>query len=376
MSTTMVKSILDKNRIQNEVYRVHKMLINDVIQEEELIKIETVLSKGKIDTEVELICSMDHNVPAASVDAIKVQNRIKRICELVEGEYIYGQGIGQYLITKNKSINGEIIVSNDPHITMVGASGAIGISITDNIADILINSSVTMPVKMDVIAVEFEGKLNASVNILDLLFFMKENVKISEENVVIEYVGEAVKNMSMSDRMKLTCYAPELGALSAIINTQNSETAYAKKIVINLSDVKHGIQSEYGFISNVPSEIPLEQGFVGGCMAGLEDFKLAAELLKGRKIAEKVKCIFAFPTNEMYLEAVEADIVKTLMESGAIILNSGCGACWGGCQGKIGSHGTMITIANRIQKDCDTQQIYLASAREVVESCIAGKVFV
>ena len=120
----------------------------------------------------------------------------------------------------------------------------------------------------------------------------------------------------------------------------------------------------------------IDQAFIGSCANGrLEDFAIAAEILKGRKVAPGVRLIVTPGSQNVYKEALKAGYVETLMEANAVVTNSTCGACYGGHMGVLGSGEVCITASTRNfqgRMGSATAQVYLGSPATVAASAIAG----
>ena len=122
----------------------------------------------------------------------------------------------------------------------------------------------------------------------------------------------------------------------------------------------------------------LDEIFLGACTNGrLEDLEVAANILKGKKISEKVRFLVTPASREIYLKALEKGILKTLMESGAMINNPGCSTCFGATNGLLAKDERLLSTANRNFKGrvgSDQAYIYLASPATVATSALFGKI--
>jgi 3-isopropylmalate/(R)-2-methylmalate dehydratase large subunit len=128
-------------------------------------------------------------------------------------------------------------------------------------------------------------------------------------------------------------------------------------------------------ISKVAGE-RIDQAFIGSCANGtLDDLKIAAHVLKGRRIASGVRLIVTPGSQEIYRDALRAGYVETLMEAGAVVTNATCGACGGGHMGVLGPNETCITASTRNFKGRmgdPTARIFMASPATVAASAVAG----
>ena len=130
-------------------------------------------------------------------------------------------------------------------------------------------------------------------------------------------------------------------------------------------------------ISEVGS-IEIDQAFLGSCTNGrFEDLQIAAEILKGQKIHKDVRLIVTPASRETYMQALQQGIIEVLMQAGAIVTNSTCGACIGGHLGVLGPEEVCISSTNRNFKGRmghPDSLVYLASPATVAASALTGKI--
>lgn len=402
MTDSTIEKIISNNKIQSKednfdttYLKISTILADDWVNDKYLEYLEKCFDKSSEDIKTKIIFSIQHDVPAPSVDAIKKHNRIKKICKRINGSFYYGQGIGYHLLLEGREIIGNIVISTGEHISTIGAIGALGIRITDEkqLIDVLQSGYLKLN-EIKKIRIELYGQLGEDSSVRDVMLYLMQKYNFSKFNSIVEYSGELIKNMSLSDKIQLCNMSSEMGALSAIIAENYNSTNLYEKNAINFSKQfnkkEENIYDEVIYIdvssikpmcctSNMKDKVievnniagmKFDQGFIGGCSVGIDDFRLAASLLKGKKVDPLKKLIISFPTNKLYIQAIEEGLVDIFISSGAILLNSGCGACWGGCQGKIGAGQRMISTANRSNSDNLSGDTYIASTKTVVKSCI------
>src|SRR5262249_31177102 len=131
-------------------------------------------------------------------------------------------------------------------------------------------------------------------------------------------------------------------------------------------------------VAELADDVPINQAFVGSCANGkLEDFRIAAQMVRGRKVAPGVRFIVTPASQRVLKEAVHRGYVETLLEAGAVVTNSTCGACYGGHMGIVGPGEVCITSSTRNFKGrmgSPSAQIYMASSATVAASAIAGRI--
>ena len=124
--------------------------------------------------------------------------------------------------------------------------------------------------------------------------------------------------------------------------------------------------------------VPINEAFLGSCNNGrLDDLRVGASVLKGRKVADGVRFLVVPASQEIYLQAMEEGLIQIFMESGAIVMNPNCSVCWGSCQGVIGENEVLISTGTRNFKGRaghPSSKVYLASAATVTASAIKGEI--
>jgi 3-isopropylmalate/(R)-2-methylmalate dehydratase large subunit len=206
--------------------------------------------------------------------------------------------------------------------------------------------------------------------------------------------------MSLSSRATLSNLSMELGAKFAFTPPDNKILEFLKgrtdkPFELVKSDEKAGIEKIYELnvsalephvacphtIDNVKpvselKDVEVQQAFIGSCTNGrLEDLKIAAEILKGRKVNKKTRLLVIPATQEIYKAAIKAGIIETLIDAEAIICNPNCGPCFGAHMGMLAPKENCISASNRNFKGrmgSEDAGIYLASPAVVAASAITG----
>jgi 3-isopropylmalate/(R)-2-methylmalate dehydratase large subunit len=237
------------------------------------------------------------------------------------------------------------------------------------------------------------------------IFLHLASVAGSVEGHNIEFGGPGVTELSLDDRATLATMAAELSAefatfpaddkliehLRTIDTTthQHFEPAssdpdarYAATYEISLSELRPYV-ARPDFIprntmpvADFDEKVVIDQAFVGSCANGkLEDLRIAAQVVRGRSVAPGVRFIVTPASQRVLKEAVRLGYVETLLEAGAVVTNSTCGACYGGHMGVLGPGEVCITSSTRNFKGrmgSPSARIYMASSATVAASAIAG----
>ena len=143
------------------------------------------------------------------------------------------------------------------------------------------------------------------------------------------------------------------------------------------------VVAEPHFVDNVKplaqmDEVRIDEAFLGSCNNGrIDELRVAASILKGRKVHPDVRFLITPASNSVYLQALEEGLVDIFLEAGAMMMNPNCSVCWGSCQGVIGEGEVLISTGTRNFKGRaghKDSKVYLASAATVTASAVAGKI--
>jgi len=208
--------------------------------------------------------------------------------------------------------------------------------------------------------------------------------------------------MSISGRMTLCNMAVEMGAKNGYVEPDektiqwinlrtdkkyeiiksDSDASYEKIINYNISELEPQIACPHTVDNVRPvSEVigtKIDQALIGTCTNGrIEDLKIASEILKGKRISNKVRLLIFPASMEIYAEAMELGIFQELVRSGAVIMNPGCGPCLGAHEGVLAPGEVCLSTANRNFKGrmgCKEAEVYLASPATVAASSLCGEI--
>ena len=211
-----------------------------------------------------------------------------------------------------------------------------------------------------------------------------------------------MKNLTMSDRICICNLCVEAGAKTALMEVDDIAKAYLKEhgreaadgfvsdedavfekvYDIDLSEIVPVVAKPH-FVDNVSpvsevEDVKINEAFLGSCNNGrIEDLRLGASIIKGKKVAEGVRFLVSPASREVYDQAMSEGIIETFMDAGAIVVNPNCSVCWGSCQGVIGEGEVLISTGTRNFKGRAGDKnsfVYLGSAATVTASAIAGKI--
>ena len=160
------------------------------------------------------------------------------------------------------------------------------------------------------------------------------------------------------------------------------DAEFAAVYDINLSEIKPIVAKPH-FVDNVVPAVEckgvkIDEAFLGSCNNGrIEDLRVGAALIKGRKVSPEVRFLVVPASRSVYLQAMKEGLLDIFMEAGAIVMNPNCSVCWGSCQGVIGENEVLISTGTRNFKGRAGHRdsfVYLASAATVTASAIMGEI--
>ncbi|MDM5336624.1 3-isopropylmalate dehydratase large subunit [Fictibacillus enclensis] len=300
--------------------------------------------------------------------------------------YDVGEGICHQLMIENNHVQpGDLVLGADSHTCTYGAIGAFssGIGSTD-LAGILLTGKTWLKVP-ETLKVTLHGEMPAGVTSKDIILSLSGILGINGATYqAIEFTGEALDGISRDGRLTLSNMVVEIGAKAGLIPTEDSfpdeNAKYSREIEINVSELEPQIACPHSPDNikgiSLLEDIKIDYAFLGSCTNGrLEDLHTAAEVLKGKKIADGVRMLITPASKKVYQHAILDGTAMILMEAGATITSSGCGACVGTHMGIPGNGETVISSTNRNfqgRMGNKNASIYLGSPAVVAASALYG----
>ena len=412
MSMTMAEKILAKASGKNIIEAGEIVMANiDVAMTHDLTGPLSVESFEKIglpkvwDSE-KIVIVFDHQVPADSLDAANNHILMRKFVEEqnIKNFYDVREGVcHQVLPEKGHVVPGEVIVGTDSHTCTHGALGAFatGIGSTD-MAMVFATGKLWFKVP-ETIKFDISGKLRDNVFAKDVVL----NIigKIGADGATYkacEFGGETTSNMSISDRMVLCNMAIEMGGKTGLVEPDQKTFNYLKgrtdktynvmktdkeaesleTLYMDVSDLEPQIACPHNVDNVKPvSEVEgthIDQIFLGSCTNGrISDLRTAAKIIKGKDVARGVRMLVIPASREVYTKAMEEGLLKTFVDSGALVCNPCCGPCLGGHVGLVGPGEVSLSTSNRNFKGrqgSSDAEVYLSSASVAAASAITGKI--
>lgn len=350
-----------------------------------------------------LVWIVDHNVPSDSPKTAASHKKMRDFARANGITYYEGKGVCHQIMMENHVRPGELIFGADSHTCAYGALGAFGTGVgcTDYLYAMVTGTSwVLVP---ETIRFNLTGALPQGVYARDLILTIIGRIGANGANYkAMEFGGEGLASLNMSDRMAICNLCVEAGAKTALMEVDDCTLDYLKErgrepkyifesdedaefleeYEVDLSVITPVIAKPH-FVDNVVNArhclgIKIDEAFLGSCNNGrLEDLRTGAEIIRGRKVAPTVRFLVVPASQEVYREALAEGIIETFLEAGAIVMNANCSVCWGSCQGVIGEGETLISTGTRNFKGRAGHPdsfVYLASAATVTASAVKGEI--
>ena len=410
MGETVIEKII-RNNVGHTVkpgdivtVNVDRVMIHDIFIPFVAEKFEEMGFKKLWDPD-KVVLIYDHLVPASQLDDTRHFHEGDAFAEKYGMKNVHrSDGICHQLMTEAGYVKpGNIVFGTDSHTTTYGCVGAFssGIGYTE-MASIL--GTGTMWIKVpETIKVVIDGELPANVMSKDVILRLIGDLGADGATYcALEFTGSAVKNMSVASRMTIANMAIEAGAKCALFTPDEKTAEYCE---IELNDFQKSLvgDGDAAYLKTMtyrgedfvpvmacPSQVDkirdvstlegteIDQVFIGSCTNGrLEDLAAAAEVLKGKKVADYVKLIVTPASRKIYRQAIELGILDTLAEAGAMITHPGCGLCCGRAGGILTDGERVVATNNRNflgRMGTSKVEIYLASPKTAAACAVAGKI--
>jgi len=348
---------------------------------------------------------IDHSAPSPleGVSALHHQMRVFANEQQINF-YDIGDGVCHQLVPeRGHVVPGNLVIGADSHTCTYGAINVFstGVGSTDLAAGL---SSGKLWFKVpETFKFVMNGKLPAGVYSKDLILYLIGDVTADGATyMAAEYTGEAIEDLSVEARFTISNMAIEMGAKCGLMEADektvdwvkahsdkpfetvkaDSDAVYARVKEYDVSKLEPQVAKPHT-VDNVSPisgvlDIPIQQGMIGTCTNGrIEDFRIAAEILRGRKLARGTRLIVAPSSRQVMLQAMREGLIEIFIEAGAAVVTPGCGPCVGTHNGVPSDGENVISTANRNFKGRmgnNKAFIYLASPATVAASVLYGKI--
>ena len=350
-----------------------------------------------------LVWIVDHNIPSDSPKTAASHKKMRDFAREHGITFYEGEGVCHQVMMENHVCPGELIFGADSHTCAYGALGAFGTGVgcTDYLYAMVTGTSwLLVP---ETLRFNLTGKLPEGVYARDLILTIIGRIGANGANYkAMEFAGEGLKTLTMSDRISVCNLCVEAGAKTALMEvddvalsylkehdrepkalfTSDPDASFAAVYDIDLSEIQPIVAKPH-FVDNVvPAKeslgVHIDEAFLGSCNNGrIEDLRVGASIIKGKKVHPLVRFLVVPASRAVYKQAAEEGLLDIFMDAGAIVMNPNCSVCWGSCQGVIGEGETLISTGTRNFKGRAGHRdsfVYLASAATVTASAIMGEI--
>jgi 3-isopropylmalate/(R)-2-methylmalate dehydratase large subunit len=364
------------------------------------------LKAGRVFDPQKVIFINDHSCPNMDINAAELA-KIQRMFAKEQGTLYFGVGRGgiEHVIIPEEglALPGQVIVGADSHTVTSGALGAFatGLGSTD-IAVAMATGEVWMKVPPTIKFI-YHGKLPRWVGGKDLILFTIGDIGVDGALYsAMEFGGEAIGELGIEGRLTMANMSVEAGAKNGIFPVDaktmeyisqhgnksftaydaDDNSQYAKVIEYDVSKMEPQVAFP-SIPSNVKpiswaGDISLDQVMIGACTNGrLSDLRVAAEILKGKKVHRNLRCIVIPGSQRVYLDALQEGLIETFVKAGAAVSTPTCGPCAGIHMGVLaaGERGLSTTNRNFVGRmGSPKSEIYLASPAVAAASAVLGRI--
>ncbi|MCF7621963.1 3-isopropylmalate dehydratase large subunit [Peribacillus castrilensis] len=361
---------------------------------------------GQLFDKEKVVVVSDHCTPPATVQQADILKFTRDWARKQDLSYYYEfEGPCHQVIAERGHVRpGRLILGTDSHTCMAGGLGAFatGIGSTEMVG-VLLTGETWLKVP-ETIKVVWDGKIQHGVFSKDLVLkTIKDLGHAGATYQSLEFSGSSIKDLSIDERFVLSNMAVEAGAKTGLIEpdekvveflrskgvtdevdmiSSDSDASYIRTLHYNASELEPQVACPHE-VDNVHPVSAVEgkavdQVYLGSCTNGrLSDLRIAAQILKGKKISKNIRCLVVPASQHIWMQANREGILDILTEAGCIINMPSCGACGGFTSGVIGAGEVVMSSSNRNfrgRMGSTNGEVYLGSPATVAATAIEGKI--
>ena len=349
-------------------------VLNDNLSIEDVNK----LRSGKVFDSNKVVIVIDQVIPPNSPETSAVQRDLMTLSAEQNIKLYLGQGMTAEIIAANHVKRGQIIVANNSAIAGVGSAGALGVSVDEiQLEDIFKTGKMELTVPAFEL-IELEGKTAEDVSAKDVALTLVKNANNDKNaNQVIILTGEAIEGYTLEDRIAVSVVLAQIGVTVVVENAVNLDVD--KKSVVNTTAIERQIALEGGYnriekLSDL-DEISVRVVFIGGTTGGsLEDIKIIADVVRGKKIAYGLRLSVAPATSDIYKKIADAGYIEDILDAGGMVHNQ-CADPEIQC--RVGDGEVMVSNDWKNAAGYagyETSKVLLASTKTAAEAALSGTI--
>ncbi len=413
MGMTITQKILADHAGKKEVYpgelimcKVDIALANDVTAPIAIKQVKALGAK-KVWDRKRIALVPDHFVPAKDIKAAEQVKMMREFAKEFEIEHFWPEGrVGiehALLPEQGVVVPGDVVIGADSHTCTYGALGAFstGVGSTD-MAYAWLTGEVwfKVPEQMKFI---YYGKRQRWVSGKDIILYVIGMIGVDGALYkTMEHTGEAIRELPMDDRFTICNMAIEAGAKNGIIEPDertveyvkgrakrpyklyksDPDAEYSEVYEIDVSKIEPQVAFPYLPSNTRPvteaTHVTIDQVVIGSCTNGrISDLRIAAEILKGKKVNPNVRCIVIPATQEIYRQALKEGLIDIFLDAECVVSTPTCGPCLGGHMGILAKGERAVATTNRNfvgRMGHPESEVYLASPAVAAASAVLGRI--
>ncbi len=385
--------------------RVDLILANDITAPIAIREFRK-MGVGRVFDPKKIVIVPDHFTPNKDIASAEQAKLVRDFAR--EQEVIYFEvgrvGIEHVLLPEQGLVlPGDVVIGADSHTCTYGALGAFatGVGSTD-VAAAMATGDIWMKVP-PTIKLVYHGDLGEWVMGKDLILYTIGDIGVDGALYsAMEFSGEVIDSLSIDGRFTMANMAVEAGAKAGIFRVDNktqlyiksrarrpyrvyepdNDAGYARVIDYDISDIEPQVALPHSPANVKPvsqvGNVEIDQSVIGGCTNGrIEDLQVAAQILKGRKVHPRVRCIIIPGSQELYLDALTRGLIEIFIKAGAVVSTPTCGPCLGGHMGVLAAGERCISTTNRNfvgRMGHPESEVYLSNPAVAAASAVAGRI--
>lgn len=411
MGKTISEKIFESHLIEGNakagefvLAKVDLVLMNDItappaIDAFKRIGVEKVFDRKKI------VLVPDHFTPNKDIESamqVKLMRDFAR-GQAIDNYFEVGKGGIEHALLPEKGLTlpGMLIVGADSHTCTYGAVNAFATGVGSTDAAYAMALGELWFKVPETIRVELKGRLNPWVTGKDIILHLIGRIGVDGARYkALEFGGPLLKDLSLDSRFTIANMAIEAGAKAGVFEPDgillewaqgftpdpdvvypDADAKYSEVIELDVSEIDLTVAlphlpSNTVRVSELKEKIYIDQVFIGSCTNGrLEDLRIAASILKGKKVAQNVRLIVIPATQEIYLQALKEGLIQTFIEAGAAVGTPTCGPCLGGHHGILAKGEKALSTSNRNfigRMGHKESEVYLAGPAVAAATAVAG----
>lgn len=353
-----------------------------------------------------IVVPLDHRTPAPTIEVADGHRQVRHFLKEQGVTNFYDAGFGichQVLPEEGHVKPGMLIVGTDSHTTTYGALGAFatGIGATE-MAGVWATGKIWLKVP-ETIRMALRGRLSSRVYTKDLILHIIGTRGLEGcDWRSIEFTGDLLSTLTADSRFTVANLSMEMGAKNAFLPVDESalawldahaqgpfqpvladeDAAYEQDVAFDVRNLEPQVACPHSVDNVHPvSEVKgkkVDQVFIGTCTNGrLEDFRQAADILAGERVARDVRVLLVPASRKVFLEAMKDGVIQTLTEAGCTVESPGCGPCLGAHQGVLGPNEVAFSTTNRNfrgRMGHIDSEVYLGSPATAAATALYGEI--